>query len=192
MDGKPLYEYARNGIRLPRPIEPREVTVHALELEHWLGANHSFSWPQKEFSTDEKKALETALKSTVEDDSAAITIEDHPELSSPTSDDVAKPSAFILNMKVSGGTYVRSIVHDLAHQIGSAGHVVTLTRTRQGRFVLDPLAVEAVEAEERDRACIPWQVFERALRAEDGGEIETDGDGWTEWEREVMQHLEVV
>jgi tRNA pseudouridine55 synthase len=114
-DGKPLREYARNGIYLPRPIKPREMTVYALELEHRLGAHHSFSWPQKEFSTDEKKALETALKSTVQGDSAAITIEDHPELSSPTSDDVAKPSAFILNMKVSfGGTYVRFIVHDLS------------------------------------------------------------------------------
>jgi len=41
-------------------------------------------------------------------------------------------------MTVSSGTYVRSIVHDLGLALGSAAHVVKLTRTRQGEFVLDP------------------------------------------------------
>lgn len=188
MDGKPLYEYARNGIPLPRPIEPREVTVHTLRLDRWFtGTEHSFSWPQKEFSIDNKKALETALKGVAkEEDSKAVNVEEILEdgLSEPASDDESPP-AFILHMKVSGGTYVRSIVHDLAHHVGSAGHVVALTRTRQGRFVLDSSEAE----EEGDRACVPWQVFERALKVESE---EVDEDGWTEWEREVMQHLEVV
>jgi len=41
-------------------------------------------------------------------------------------------------MVVSSGTYVRSIVHDLGLALGSAAHVVKLTRTRQGAFVLNP------------------------------------------------------
>lgn len=41
-------------------------------------------------------------------------------------------------MIVSSGTYVRSIVHDLGIVLGSAAHVVKLTRTRQGAFVLNP------------------------------------------------------
>jgi len=173
MDGKPLYEYARKGIPLPRPIEAREVTVHKLELTEWLDSEHSFSWPEKKFSTEEKKALEAALKG-VQDDAS---IEDESESSA----DNQRPTAFVLRMNVSGGTYVRSIAHDLAHSVGSAGHVVTLTRSRQGRFVLDPI-------EEGDYACIPWEIFEKALK--DTGE--KDEDGWTEWEREVMQHFEVV
>jgi len=84
-------------------------------------------------------------------------------------------------MKVSGGTYVRSIVHDLSHSLGSAGHVVTLTRSRQGRFTLEP-------TDPSDFGCVPWEVFQKAV--EDPGEA--DEDGWKDWEREVMDKLEIV
>jgi tRNA pseudouridine55 synthase len=170
MDGKPLYEYARKGIPLPRAIEPRQVTVHSLEILKWLGTEHSFLWPEKQLSLDEKKSMEIALQGIQEN--ASLT--DCPE---PTSDDLP-PTAFVLKMTVSGGTYVRSIVHDLAQAVGSAGHVVTLTRSRQGRFVIEPV-------EGGDRSCVPWETFQKAT-----GEV--DEDGWTEWEREVMECMEVV
>ena len=173
MDGKPLYEYARKGIPLPRPIEGRQVTVHSLEIVKWLGSNHSFAWPKKSLSTEEKHALEEALKGISKDPSIKDDLE-------PEAND-ASPTAFVLKMRVSGGTYVRSLVHDLAHAVGSAGHVVTLTRSRQGRFVLEP-------TEEGDRPCVPWEIFEKAM--EDPGEL--DDDGWSEWEREVIQCLEVM
>lgn len=105
------------------------------------------------------------------------TLEDVPE----TSGQDEKPAAFVIKMRVSGGTYVRSLVHDLAHELGSAGHVVTLTRSRQGRFVLE-------ETEDGDRSCVPWSIFEKALT--DPGAA--DEEGWTEWEREVLQHIEVI
>jgi len=55
MDGKRLFEYAREGIPLPRPIEPRNVTVEELELVAWLpGASHSYMPPDREVSDDEK------------------------------------------------------------------------------------------------------------------------------------------
>lgn len=171
MDGMPLYEYARKGIPLPRPIEPRKATVHSLELVEWKGSDHTFRWPEKAFSDSERKAMEKALESE------GVTIADDAELNAL--DQV--PPAFVLKMKVSGGTYVRSIVHDLAHAVGSAGHVVTLTRSRQGRFVLNPM-------EEGDRGCVPWEVFQRA--AIDPGA--PDYDGWTEWEREVIERLDIV
>ncbi|KAJ3809139.1 pseudouridine synthase [Lentinula lateritia] len=174
MDGKPLYEYARNGIPLPRPIEPRTVTVHSLELVEWKGSDHSFSWPEKALNEGQKKAMEAAIRGV----DKTATIEDDPE---STVQDEVKPTAFVIKMKVSGGTYVRSLVHDLAHALGSAGHVVTLTRSRQGRFVLN-------STEDGDRTCVPWSVFEKALT--DPGAA--DEDGWTEWEREILQHMEVI
>lgn len=176
MDGIPLYDYARKGIPLPRPIEPRGVTVHSLKLTKWLGSEHPFSWPENVFSAEEKKALERAFKGIAQ----ATVVEDEPEGDGDATD---IPSAFVLDMSVSGGTYVRSIVHDLGHALDSAGHVVTLTRIRQGRFVLEPI-------EDGDCVCIPWEVFEKALKGLDGGE--RDEDGWTEWERQVIQHLEIV
>ncbi|KAJ7709823.1 pseudouridine synthase [Mycena rosella] len=172
MDGKPLYEYARKGIPLPRPIEARKVTIHSLELIEWKDT-HDFKWPAETFSEEAKKAMETALQGAGE----KPMLVDFPE--EPTDDKA--PTAFVLQMRVSSGTYVRSIVHDLAHELGSAGHVVTLCRTRQGRFALEA-------SEEGDRECVPWEVFEKA--GADAGAV--DEDGWHAWEREVLAKLEVV
>ncbi|KAF4603854.1 hypothetical protein EYR40_001027 [Pleurotus pulmonarius] len=177
MDGRPLYEYARKGLPLPRPIEKRKVTVHSLELIEWKGSEHSFSWPQKQMPASDKEALEKTLESVGE----APSVVEEPQDTKATSD---KPTAFVLSMKVSGGTYVRSIVHDLAHALGSAGHVVTLTRSRQGRFALEPQEEDG----NQQYGCIPWEVFRDA--ASDPGP--TDDEGWTGWERKVIEHLEVV
>lgn len=58
MDGKPLYEYARNGIPLPRPIAARSVTVHALSLIKFAeGTEHDYIYPTAELPEDEKVEL---------------------------------------------------------------------------------------------------------------------------------------
>lgn len=174
MDGKPLYEYARSGTPLPRKIEKRPVTVHSLEIEEWLGSDHDFRYPERVLSEEQKQALEKTLRSVQED----ARVVDEPE--EPVEDGRA-PTAFVLRMKVSGGTYVRSIVHDLGHAVGSTAHVVTLTRSRQGRFTLEP-------TEPGDIGCISWDVFKAA--AEDIGP--TDEGGYTAWEREVLDKFEVI
>ena len=174
MDGKPLYEYARSGTPLPRKIEKRPVTVHSLEIEEWLGSDHTFRYPEQTLSEEQKQALEKTLRSVQED----VRVFDEPE--EPANDD--RPStAFVLKMRVSGGTYVRSIVHDLGHAVGSAAHVVTLTRSRQGRFTLEP-------NEPGDIGCVSWDIFKAAT--EDVGPV--DEDGYAVWEREVLDKFEVI
>lgn len=187
MDGKPLYEYARKGIPLPRPIEKRQVTVHSLELIEWKGTAHGFRWPEKKFTREEQEAMEKALSSVEKE----VSVKDEPDVATPDTvptggqdeDAGEQPTAtaFVLSMKVSGGTYVRSVVHELGHALGSAAHVVTLTRSRQGRFALEP-------SEDGDHACVPWEVFQKAL-ADEG---ESDEDGRKEWEREVLEKLEII
>jgi tRNA pseudouridine55 synthase len=188
MDGMPLYDYARKGIPLPRAIEKRPVTVHSLELVEWKGGAHPYRWPEKVFSPEQKRALAQSLSGVDPVAGAPIVAaadkaDEEEEATgnegAAASDDV--PTAFVLQMRVSGGTYVRSIVHDLARELGSAGHVVTLTRSRQKDYVLEP-------TEEGDRRCVRWEVFEAAL--EDVGE--KDADGWAAWEREVLDKLVVV
>ncbi|KAH9934707.1 pseudouridine synthase [Fomitopsis serialis] len=174
MDGKPLYEYARKGIPLPRPIEKRKVTVHELELVEWIGSDHNYSYPEQRFTEEQKKAVESALRGAEQ----AVEVKDEPEQEASSSE---APAAFVLRMKVSGGTYVRSVVHDLGHALGSAAHVVTLTRTRQGRFVMKLM-------EKTDRECVPWDVVEEA--AKDVGD--KDDQGWTRWEREVLDKFEIA
>lgn len=174
MDGKPLYEYARSGTPLPRKIEKRPVTIHSLEIEEWLGSDHNFRYPEQALSDEQKQALEKTLKS-VQDDARVV---DEPE---EQNDDDRTSTAFVLRMRVSGGTYVRSVVHDLGHAVGSAAHVVTLTRSRQGRFTLEP-------TEAGDMGCVSWDVFKAAT--EDAGPI--DEDGYSAWEREVFDKFEVI
>jgi len=174
MDGKPLYEYARSGTPLPRKIEKRPVTVHSLEIEEWLGNDHDFRYPEQVLSEDQKQALEKTLKSVQED----ARVVDEPE---EPAEDGRAPTAFVLRMRVSGGTYVRSVVHDLGHAVGSAAHVVTLTRSRQGRFALEP-------GQAGDMGCVPWDVLKAAV--EDVGPV--DEDGRTAWEREVFDKFEVI
>lgn len=108
------------------------------------------------------------------------------------------PPVFELEMTVSGGTYVRSIVHDLGIAVGSAAHVVTLTRSRQGQFSLDsdttrPIVEPGYENEaEGDsvelHSCVDWAILEQAiLLYEAGDEIEKNEDGWSEWELEILK-----
>lgn len=175
MDGKHLYDYAREGIPLPRPIEARPVTIHALDIIEWKGSDHSYRYPEKKFTEEQKSALEKAMHG-IEDQ---VIVKDEPEAEAS---DNTSPTAFVLQMRVSGGTYVRSIVHDLGHAVGSAAHVVTLTRSQQGRFALEP------SEEGNTLGCVPWDVIEKAV--EDPGE--PDADGWHEWERAVMDKMEVV
>lgn len=78
MNGKPLYEYAREGKPIPREIEGREVDVLEIELMEWYEpGKHTHRWPTEEAEASErnlaeqvwrvKKAQETSKKLTPEE-----------------------------------------------------------------------------------------------------------------------------
>lgn len=64
MDGKPLYEYARSGTPLPRPIAARKVTVSKLELINFTEAQEQlvYGYPKVALAEAEKTALEGLQK----------------------------------------------------------------------------------------------------------------------------------
>ncbi|TNY18266.1 putative pseudouridylate synthase 4 [Rhodotorula diobovata] len=228
MDGKPLYEYARTNTPLPRPIPPRKVTVHSLELLRFVeGSDHDYEWPKEELDDAAKKELER-LEKMVKEGRTEVPSEEE-VASAPSAVGPAAPSApaarppfFEIRMTVSSGTYVRSIVHDLGIALGSAAHVVKLTRTRQGEFVLDPAAAHAAVGEgggggggagESSKAveaaegvlldtftggCVEWSLLEAAIKAQEaakkeGREVEgRDADGWLEWERDLLSKCKEV
>lgn len=59
MEGKPLYEYAREGKPIPREIQTREVTVTDVELVEWYEpGTHEHHWPTQEATAAEKQYAE--------------------------------------------------------------------------------------------------------------------------------------
>lgn len=62
IDGKRLYEYAREGKELPREIEKRPVEVQELEIVEWLnGGNHDYKIPEQEAEVESKEIAEKVL-----------------------------------------------------------------------------------------------------------------------------------
>lgn len=62
MDGKRLYEYAREGKEIPREIQERPVTTESLEICEWLpGGSHKYAWPSGEAAEEEKDVADKVL-----------------------------------------------------------------------------------------------------------------------------------
>ncbi|KAE8257804.1 hypothetical protein A4X13_0g2100 [Tilletia indica] len=213
IDGMRLFEYARQGKELPRPIEKRKVEIKNLKLNAWYpSGSHSWKEPANEVPEEEKalvgKVRQLAGEVSAEaEPSKPDTVDDAPKATDEApkatdGTDQSDPAAFGLTMSVGGGTYVRSIVHDLAQQAQSAAHVVALRRTRQGQWHTDRrLRARSSEVatddwaekeelidvgpEDDDKSdlelvkgnCISWSVFERAIQKMHEGEGETkDGE----------------
>ena len=86
VDGKKLYEYARNNIEITPPT--KEVEIYSLEL------------------IDKPLYLEDTIE-------------------------------FTIKCEVSKGTYIRSLIRDIAYELNTYGTMKELTRTRQGNFTID-------------------------------------------------------
>lgn len=111
-----------------------------------------------------------------------------------------RPPVFELKMTVSSGTYVRSIVHDIALAVDSAAHVVELVRTRQGPFALDPIAASTVNGEDSTEplhSVVPWSVIEQGIeelkkdniKEDKKEEMQADEDTMLQWENVVVKAL---
>ena len=62
VDGKRLYEYAREGKEVPREIEKRPVEVKELEIVEWLeGGAHQYRIPEEEAEAESKELAEKVL-----------------------------------------------------------------------------------------------------------------------------------
>jgi tRNA pseudouridine55 synthase len=218
MDGKPLYEYARESKPLPRAIPTRTCQV-AVELVDFTPASktpgdggHEYRWPKEHLSAEEKgvfdrltEMVHKAQQSSAEGGAEAdVADPPQPDLKaeevSETSPSGIRPACFKLRMTVSSGTYVRSIVNEIGLALGCGAHVVVLTRTRQGEFTLDEpkekkmVKIKEVGASQESEVeltgSIPWPVWERAIAERERLLAEEEKEKQDLIEQENMEELE--
>ena len=106
VDGQRAYDLARSGQAVE--LKSRCVTVHSLLPRHAELVSASIS-PQAPAAREEDWSLKQVQ---VDDLLSQVTLEAH----------------------VSKGTYIRSLARDIAHALGTCGHVTYLRRTRAGPF----------------------------------------------------------
>ena len=117
MDGKRAYDLARAGEEVE--LESRRVTVHALELLPGTGRGTA------------RSAVEGALHAHGGSRSPL-----HHAAHGPPPRPGEELSGVKLVARVSKGTYIRSLARDIAHALGTVGHVTHLRRTKAGPFTL--------------------------------------------------------
>lgn len=84
MDGKPLYEYARQNIPLPKPIEARNCTIYNLELTGFKsGEEHNWTGAKTELSQEEKDTM-NKLESLVKNEAVRASDADAEDATSET------------------------------------------------------------------------------------------------------------
>ncbi|CAC9894442.1 unnamed protein product [Aureobasidium pullulans] len=80
VQGKRLYEYAREGKEVPIEIQERPVTVSQLDCVEWLEpGTHKYHWPEKEAEEEEKKVADKLLPQVPEKAQATAGQEAQPD-----------------------------------------------------------------------------------------------------------------
>lgn len=148
VNGKPLYEYAREGIPLPKAIKVRDVEIHLLEV-HGLGPDSRFS-PLVSEVDENGNSLESMLASNPTLNDSELYFSDeymaNPEIPDEEknthvqakSTDVSPETlpVFHATASVGSGTYIRSLISDLGRAVGSSAFMVELIRTKQSDWEL--------------------------------------------------------
>lgn len=184
MDGKPLYEYARKNIPLPRAIDPREVQIYDLKVEDdSLTRNHNYEFIKsgEVKGEDGEITIEEALSKnpTLNDNKLYFSkeysakkgqseesFEVEKPLPSDGSEQTENYKAPLLHFTatVSSGTYIRSLISDIGKAVRSSAYMVKLIRLQQAEWELGKNVFEIEDFTERDPevwGSVLKQVFEK-------------------------------
>ncbi len=127
VSGKRAYELARDGKVVE--LEPRRVRIHSLQRA---------VRPEPVEGNDERP-VRTSTGSARTDaviTSTFATTAGRPDPFDPSAPlEVAQSVTLIAHL--SQGTYIRSLARDIAHALGTVGHVTYLRRTKAGPFTLE-------------------------------------------------------
>lgn len=168
MDGKRLYDYAREGLALPREIPSRKVQIHELELLSFPD-NHSTLDPSLQrygFRVGQEDAtldhgLLTPPSFSFLNGFQVKRMTDTPESNPDHVPIPLTPKGLVFHLRVhcSSGTYIRTLIADIAAHLGTVGHMTDLLRVEQTVFKLGGEAT--LEMDE----CVNVETISRAVRA---------------------------
>lgn len=185
MDGKPLYEYAREGKPLPRAIEPRQVNIYDLKIfPDSLSKKHSY--PLLRPTTGETKEIvdrlndgllndplyfskEYCAKQGWKDENARVEkplpLSEEEASEIEAQGDAYRAPLLHFKAKVSSGTYIRSLVSDIGKSMRSSSYMVKLIRLAQKDWSLQSQNVFKLEdftdRNERVWATVLQEVLEK-------------------------------
>ncbi|MGN6058362.1 MAG: tRNA pseudouridine(55) synthase TruB [Sphingomicrobium sp.] len=139
--GKAAYARARAGEDVE--MKPRHVTVQALSL---LPASAARGEGDRSAQPNDGGSPPSALRAAT----------------SPSLRDREELNEITLSATVSKGTYIRSLARDIAHALGTVGHVSYLRRRRAGPFGLEQAVSldfleETAKARQLTRVVLPLQ-----------------------------------
>ncbi|KAG0345357.1 hypothetical protein BG004_003772 [Podila humilis] len=151
MDGKRLYDYAREGVPLPRDIPTRKVSIFALDLLSYPSDPFDACLQQFGFSINGQPArtLETHnFSSGFVPKSLKYAGTDPSHVPVPMQGGLR----FHIRIHCSSGTYIRTLIADIATRLGTMGHMTDLLRVEQSGFKLgDEAVLEMSDCEDIDK-----------------------------------------
>ncbi|CAN3375108.1 tRNA pseudouridine synthase 4 [Diutina rugosa] len=150
VNGKPLYEYAREGIPLPMDkIKVRDVKVNFLELneDNILSTDHEFVKLESQLDENGVPKEHGLINNPTLNDAQLFFSE---EFMAKQGDDYQMPRPKPLEedtlpeklpmveftSSVSSGTYIRSLISDFGKALESSAYMVELIRAKQGEWEL--------------------------------------------------------
>lgn len=179
MNGKPLYEYAREGLPLPKPIETRDVQIYDLKIaDDTLSTDHKYEFI-KNVDCDGENLEEKLATNPTLNDSKVYFSKEYCDKNGVSEDyDVGKPQPLTddeknpqfkapmlhFTTRVSSGTYIRSLISDIGRALNSNAYMVKLIRAEQAEWVLGKNVFNIEDFEERDEAvwgAVLSQVFQQ-------------------------------
>lgn len=154
VNGKPLYEYAREGLPLPTSIKVRDVTVNDIKVieEDSLKTDHEFVKLQSELDENGVPKEHGLMNNPTLNDSPLYFSSQYLERAEKENlpKEVGKarllPDGESLPEKlpmihfvsdVSSGTYIRSLISDIGRAMESSAYMVELIRVKQSEWKLD-------------------------------------------------------
>ncbi|SCU97335.1 LAME_0F19328g1_1 [Lachancea meyersii CBS 8951] len=185
MNGKPLHQYAREGLPLPRAIEPRQVEIYDLQIfPDSLTTDHGYKLLRPTTKESEETVSELSHQKNLLTDTLyfskqycesqgwdsenarvepPLVLSDEEMQKLVTKGDEYRAPLLHFKAKVSSGTYIRSLISDVGKAVRSSSYMVKLIRCQQQDWALEKHNVFTMEDFTENDEAVWTAVLEKVL-----------------------------